>query len=99
MAINNDNNNIANDNANVNDNANGPSKDQLLALYKHAFITIKQQLDELKQAVEYKNDIIKFKQDLLDEANAKYDETKELLSQMIKKDEIKTAMLKQLMKK
>jgi hypothetical protein len=87
MAINNDNND---NNADANDV--GPSKDQLLALYKHAFLSIKQQLDELKQAVQFKDEIIKYNQDQADEA-------KEQLSQMIKKDEMKTAMLKQLLKK
>jgi hypothetical protein len=79
------------------------TQEQLLALYQHAFAILEQQNQELKEVIQHQKEQIDTIWDVhtkrLIEIHKEHDATKEKLNQVTKKDEMKTALLKQLMKK
>lgn len=86
------------------------TQEQLLALYQHAFTIIEQQNRDLKTVVSQQKAIIDVQRKTIDviwddhfkrinEIHKEHDATKEKLYQVTKKDEMKTALLKQLMQK
>ena len=90
---------INNDNI---DNSAQPefTQEQLLALYQYAFSTLLKENKELKETIRIKdmamNSIYDIHASRLAEVIKEHDETKEKFYQVVKKDEMKTALLKQL---
>lgn len=87
-------------NANANENAN---KDQLIALYKQAFEHLKQQFDQLTQQFEEQHEtsernFMRYAEQLI-ALEAEHKAEKEQLRQLVRTDEVKTALIKQLMQK
>jgi hypothetical protein len=87
----------------INNNAPELTQEQLLALYQHAFAILEQQNQELKQVIQQQKEQIDTIWEIhtkrIIEIHAEHNATKEKLHQVTKKDEIKTALLKQLMQK
>ena len=79
------------------------TQEQLLALYQHAFAILHKQNRELKETVRQQDATIDAIWDVhgkrLTEMHKEHEATKEKLHQVTKKDEMKTALLKQLMQK
>jgi len=79
------------------------TKDQILSLYKLVVEMMNEHIEELKEIINQHNETMKIVREhyiaRLIEIQAEHDETKEKLNQITKKDEIKTALLKQMMKK
>ena len=79
------------------------TKDQILSLYKLVVEMMNEHIEELKEIISEHNETMKIVREhyiaRLIDIQAEHDETKEKLNQVTKKDEIKTALLKQMMKK
>ena len=79
------------------------TKDQILSLYKLVVEMMNEHIEELKEIINQHNETMKIVREhyvaRLIEIHAEHDATKEKLNQVIKKDEIKTALIKQMMKK
>jgi hypothetical protein len=95
---------------NIDNNAPELTHEQLIALYQHAFAILEQQISDLKETVTHQNEMIETQNEAIElicadnakrliEIHAEHNATKEKLNQAIKKDEMKTALLKQMMKK
>jgi hypothetical protein len=79
------------------------TKDQILSLYKLVVEMMNEHIEELKETINQHNETMKIVREhyvaRLIEIHAEHEETKENLKQLIKKDEMKTALIKQMMKK
>lgn len=82
-----------------NNNAPELTQEQLLALYQHAFAILEQQNQELKKVIQHQKEQIDAIWDVHVKLHAEHDAIKDKLHQVTKKDEIKTALLKQIMNK
>jgi hypothetical protein len=101
---------VLNDDANSTFTAPELTKEQMLELYKYAFAILEQQISDLKETVRHQKEMIETQNEAIElicaenakrlvEIHADHEATKEKLNQVIKKDEMKTELLKQLMKK
>jgi hypothetical protein len=94
-------------NIDINTPAQAPApeltQEQLLTLYQHAFAILEQQNQELNEVIQKQKEMIELicvdNAKRLIEIHAEHEETKEKLHQVTKKDEMKTALIKQMMKK
>jgi pentose-5-phosphate-3-epimerase len=87
--------------------APGLTQEQLIVMY---IAILEQQISDLKETVSHQNEMIETQNEAIElicddnakrliEIHAEHNATKEKLNQAIKKDEMKTALLKQMMKK
>lgn len=101
---------VLNDDTNSTFTAPELTQEEILLLYKHAFAILEQKISDLKETVSHQNEMIETQNEAIElicadnakrliEIHAEHAATKEKLNQVIKKDEMKTALLKQMMQK